>query len=57
MKYKEFRLSELDLVTKKQPLDSWAVAHLFYGVPRWAKYAWQDIKNGGIIFANKLSIK
>ena len=40
-----FELSEFDLIKNRQPLNSWAAARLFYGVPRWAKYMWRDIKN------------
>ena len=32
-KKKQFIVTEYDQVMNKQPLDSFAVAHLFYGVP------------------------
>lgn len=51
-KTKYFEVSERELVVNRQPLDSWEVAHLFYGVPRWAKYAMRKV-TGGILFSNK----
>lgn len=47
-----FELSGLDLVKNRQPLTSWSVARLFYGVPRWAKYAMRKV-DGGILFSDK----
>ena len=32
-KIKIFKVTELELVTCRQPLNTWTVAHLFYGVP------------------------
>lgn len=50
---KEYRLSEGEIVTQTQPLNSWEVAHLFYGVPKDMTYYRRDLITGDIIFSNK----
>jgi hypothetical protein len=52
-KIKTFKVSELELVTCRQALNTWSAARLFYGVPRWAKWVMKDIAFGGLIFSNK----
>lgn len=49
---REFRLSESVVAYKKAwiPVLSWASAHLFYGVPFWAKHMYRDFRTGEYVF-------
>ena len=50
---RRFVVTERELVTNKQPLDSWITARLFYGVPQWAKWVHKETSTGNLIFTDK----
>jgi hypothetical protein len=47
---KEFRVKGVDIIKNRQPLDSFAVAHLFYGVPRNMNAYRQEPGSNDVIF-------
>jgi hypothetical protein len=49
-KEKQFIVTERELIVNIQPMTSMEVAHLFYGVPKWAKKVRRDISTGNYIF-------
>jgi hypothetical protein len=50
-KQKKFIVTEFDQVRNRQPLNSFAVAHLFYGVPFKFNTVYRELSTNNLVFS------